>query len=268
MDETYQPKSMVQEDVAKGGQIVGQPVSPIKSSTENRLTSFTDSQAQDAAAANTHSYADQINAQYSAAQEQIRNNIDYQTQFNQNAARREYEDSIRDYRNQYRNTTTDMYQGMDNAALTARANGQFGGSATAEVGAVQSEYQKQRQALSLKQQQMATDTVREIEALRAQGEFDKADALLRTRQQQFQALYDDAVRVDENRWANERYQIGLDREDAAIIRDQERYDKTYLQQLGQAFMNMGVMPAANMLEAMGIDKASAQSYINAIKMGY
>jgi hypothetical protein len=234
----------------------------------DRAANATAAQTQDAAAANTKSYADAINAQYNAAQQQQENAIDYRTQVNQNNARRAYEDSMKDYRNQYRDMTTDMYQGMDNAALVARANGQFGGSATAEVGAVQSEYQKQRQALSLKQQQMATDTVREIENLRAQGEFDKADALLKSRQQQFQALYEDAVRVDENRWNNEKYQTGLQREDEAIVREQQQYDKAYLQQLGQAFMNMGVMPAANMLQAMGLDRSSAQSYINAVLMGY
>ena len=115
---------------------------------------------------------------------------------------------------------------------------------------------------------LATDTVREVENLRAQGEFDKADALLKSRQQQFQSLYEDAVRVDENRWANEQYQTGLQREDTAIEREQTLYDKSYLQQLGLAFMKMGVVPAQNMLDAMGLDRSSAQSYVNAVLMGY
>ena len=234
----------------------------------DRAANATAAQQQNAAAANTKSYADAINAQYNAAQQQAENTIDYRTQQNINNAQRTYEDSIRDYRNQYRDQTTDMYKAMDNAALVARANGQFGGSATAQVGAVQSEYQKQRQALSLQQQKLATDTVREVENLRAQGEFDKADALLKSRQQQFQSLYEDAVRVDENRWANEQYQTGLQREDTAIEREQTLYDKSYLQQLGLAFMKMGVVPAQNMLDAMGLDRSSAQSYVNAVLMGY
>jgi hypothetical protein len=136
-----------------------------------------------------------------------------------------------------------MYSSMDNQALMSRANGQYGGMAAAQLGAVQNDYQLQRQQLALQQQKLATDTLRDVEDLRTQGEYDKADALLKANQQRFQALYEDAVRVDENQYANDQWQTTLEREDAEIQRQQEQTEKSYLQQLGQLFLSAGAMPS-------------------------
>ena len=223
--------------------------------------------ADEAKAANTKSYAGDIRGQWANYAEQQRNTIDQKTNQDINKAQRTYEDSLGDYKKQYRDATTDMYQGMDNAALTADTSGRYGGMATAQVNSIQNDYQRQRQQLALQQQKLATDTAREIEDLRAQGEFDKADALLKARQQEFQALYEDAVRVDENQYSNWKYDNTLQREDEAIDREQKQNDKAYLQKLGQSFMSMGVMPSTAMLEAMGLNQATAQLYINAVLGG-
>ena len=172
-----------------------------------------------------------------------------------------------DYQKQYRDATAKMYQGMDNQALMSDVSGQYGGMATASVADIQSAYQQQRQQLALQQQKLALDTAREIEDLRAQGEYDKADALLKARQLEAQQLYDDAVRVDENRWSNQQYQAALDREDAAIQRDQQNSDLDYQRSMGMAFLNNGILPPDNILSAMGIDAATAQQYINAVQLG-
>lgn len=237
-------------------------------STENTTKVFTEEDTQEASAANTKSYANAITQQYDNYIQQSQNNIDNQVKLAEDAATRSYEDTIEDYQKQYREATTSMYTQMDNQALMSRANGQFGGMATASVGAIQSDYQKARQEISLQQQKLATDTVREIADLRAQGEFDKADALLQARQQEFQALYDDAVRVDENQYSNEQWQTAIDRDDAAILREQEQNELDYMRNMGQAFLSVGVMPSTSMLNAMGIDTATAQLYINAVKAGY
>lgn len=241
--------------------------------TQQNMTVTGKAPSQDAAtadaakSANTKSYADAINGQWNAYAQQQQNNIDQQTQQNVNKEQRSYEDSISDYQKQYRDATTNMYQGMDNAALTADVSGQRGGMATAQVNSIQNQYQRQRQSLALQQQKLATDTAREIEDLRAQGEFDKADALLKARQQQFQQLYEDAVRVDENQYSDWKYDNTLEREDQSIQRDQANSDKEYLQKLGQGFLNLGVMPSESMLNAMGMSQATAQLYINAVQAG-
>jgi hypothetical protein len=223
---------------------------------------------QEAAASNTKSYADAITAQYDAYAKQQQNSIGYQTEKNIDRSVRSYEDAAGDYQSQNQSLTANMYSSMDNQALMSRANGQYGGMAAAQVGAVQNSYQLQRQQLALQQQKLATDTLREVEDLRTQGEYDQADALLKANQQRFQALYEDAVRVDENRYANDQWQTTMDREDAEIQRQQEQTERSYLQQLGQLFLSAGAMPSKAMLEAMGLDQATAQQYINMLLAGY
>jgi len=227
-----------------------------------------------ASAANTRSYADLINQQYQAYNQRQAAATDYATQQNINAAARTYEEAVPEYQRQYQTQTVNMLQGADNAALNARAGGEFGGMATLRTNTVQSAYQQQRQQLALQQQKLAADTIRQISSLRAQGEFDKADQLLRSRQREFQALYEDAIRVDENQWANEQYDItnaredeGIDRNEESIQRQKAQDDKQYLQSLGKTFLDAGVMPSDVMLSAMGLDQSTAQLYINAVLMG-
>lgn len=231
------------------------------------VSAATQEQKDEAAASNTKSYADMISQQYDSYVQQKQNNIDYQTRIQQEKAARAYEDAIGNYQKQYRDATAKMYQGMDNQALVSDVSGQYGGMATASVADIQAAYQQQRQQLSLQQQKLALDTAREVEDLRKQGEFDKADALLQARQLEAQQLYDDAVRVDENRWSNQQYQTALDREDAEILREQQNSDLDYQRSMGMAFLNYGLLPPDNILSAMGIDAATAQKYINAVQMG-
>ena len=233
-----------------------------------------DAETQEAKAANTKSYADNISKQYDAYVQGKQNQIDYQTEYQQNQAERNYADAVAGYQKQYRDLTSSMYQNMDNQALSSYVSGQRGGMATRSVGEIQNDYQLQRQALANKQQKLATDTAREIEDLRAQGEFDKADALLEARQQEFQQLYADAVRVDENQYTNQQYDTALEREDAAIEREEaatereyQEQDTAYLRSLGMMFLQQGVIPPDNVLSSMGIDRATAQSLVSQIKLG-
>lgn len=222
---------------------------------------------QESKAANTKSYADSITKQYDAYLQGTQNQIDYQTQYKENQARRNYEDAVAGYQKQYRDLTASMYQNMDNQALSSQISGQRGGMATRSVGEIQNDYQQQRQALAFQQQKLATDTAREIENLRAQGEFDKADALLEARQQEFQQLYADAVRVDENQYANQQYDTAVEREDEAIAREQETSDLAYTRSIGMMFLQQGLLPPDTILSSMGLDRATAQALVEQIKLG-
>lgn len=238
------------------------------SSTEGTTSSFSEADTSEAQAANTKSYADLITSQYNDYIQGKQNQIDYQTEQSINQTQRQYDDAVSEYQKQYRDLTTGMYQTMDNNALMARVNGQRGGMGTLSVNTAQADYQAQRQELSLKQQQLATDTAREIEELRANGEFEKADALLEARQLQFQQLYADAVRVDENQYANEQYETVLQREDASIEREQATTERNYKRELGMAFLNAGVVPPDDILTEMGIDATTAKTIANRIALGY
>lgn len=224
--------------------------------------------AEYAANANTTSYADNINMQYDNMAQQTQQNIDRQVQQGVNTAVYGYQDAVPTYQQNYRQATINQYNGADNAALNARASGQYGGMATSNVNAVQTMYQQQRAQIAQQQQKLAEQTVRQVADLRAQGEFKKADQLLQQSQQRFQQLYEDAVRVDENTYGNWQYQNEIERDDAEIARQEAQAEKEYQQSLGLTLLKMGVMPDASILTALGISSSTAQQYINMVLYGY
>lgn len=228
----------------------------------------TANQSADASNANTKSYSDSINSMYDMADQQVRNNLDYQYNQGINSAYRSYEDAAPSYGKQYGDATINMYQGADNSALASRMNGQYGGMATQQAGAVMTQYQQARQEISKAQEKLATDTVRQVEELRAQKKFKEADQLLQNAQRRFSALYEDAVRVDENQYSNWQYENSLQREDSQINQNIAQSDKEYQQSLGLSFLKAGVMPPQSFLDALGITSSTAQSYINMVLMGY
>ena len=126
-------------------------------------------------------------------------------------------------------------------------------------------YDQQRANIAAQQAQLEKDITRQVADLRSQGEYAKADAALQAAQQQFQQLYTDALRRDTNLRGNYEYVTGLQREDQKIQRDQETADKEFAQKMGELMMSKGIMPEDGMLSAMGIDQATAQLYINAVK---
>jgi hypothetical protein len=128
-------------------------------------------------------------------------------------------------------------------------------------------YDQQRAAIYQARAQLQKDTARQLSDLQAQGEYEKADALLAAKQQELQQIYEDALRADTNLRGNYEYQVGLQREDEEIQREQEETDKSWLRSIGEMFLQKGVMPTDSSLEAMGIDQATAQLYIDALGYG-
>ena len=66
----------------------------------------------------------------------------------------------------------------DNAALYAEARGDRGGIGQAQYSEIEAQRLRNHQAINTAQTTMAAETARQIAALRAKGEFQKADALL------------------------------------------------------------------------------------------
>ena len=224
---------------------------------------------------NETDHSDLIRQEWDVYRQQQENAADYETGKNVRRAVRDYEDAAPGYREAYGRETRDMYRAMDNAALTARTAGEYGGMATERVREAGSGYLQRRQELSLEQERLATDTLQAVASLRAAGEFDKADAALKAGQGELRALYEEAVRLDDNRWSNDKYDDArrreeekLTREDASILREEDETRRQYLQRLGQTFLNAGVMPSEEMLEAMNLSREMARSYVNAVLNGY
>lgn len=82
------------------------------------------------------------------------------------------------YATEQNNITADELNALDNAALYVEARGDRGGIGAAQYNEIQNTAAQNRLAVQNAQTKLSTDTMRQIGDLRAQGEFDKADALL------------------------------------------------------------------------------------------
>ena len=92
----------------------------------------------------------------------------------------------------------DERQAMDSTALYAELRGDRGGIGQAQYASVQNTAAVNRQQVSREQQRLATETAQRIEALRREGEFQKADAVLELTQKHLAAL------MELERWAQEK----------------------------------------------------------------
>ena len=100
-------------------------------------------------------------------------------------------------------TYRDERNALDNSALYAETRGDRGGIGKAQYNAIQAAALANRQAVNQAQIQLAASTNSQIADLRAQGEFEKADALLQIAQTYLEKL------LDMEKWAAE---FGLDQQ--------------------------------------------------------
>ena len=84
----------------------------------------------------------------------------------------------------------DERNALDNSALYAEARGDRGGIGQTQYNQIQATAAANRQAVSTAQTQLAAETSRQIARLRAEGEFEKADALLELSQTYLLKLLD------------------------------------------------------------------------------
>ena len=215
-------------------------------------------------ASNTDSYAEAITKQYADAVKAQNGAVDQNVSLGQEA--------LSSVNQRGQNALNDMsgvaaqdYKDMKTVESGIEQNNgnrqQIGQS---QYGIAENSYDQQRASIEAARAQLEKDVARQVADLKAQGEYAKADAALQAAQQRFQQLYADALRVDTNLRSNYEYQTGLQREDAAIQREQDNSDTAWLRKMGEALMAKGVTPPDNMLAAMGIDSSAAQQYINKI----
>ena len=164
-----------------------------------------------------------------------------------------------------RNAGNDLQDSYAARDAIEQNNGNRQGIGYTQYGQNEISYDQQRANIAAQQAQLEKDITRQVADLRSQGEYEKADAVLQTAQEKFQQLYTDALRRDTNLRSNYEYITGLQRDDKKIQRDQETADKEFAQKMGELLMSKGLMPEDSMLTAMGIDKSTAQLYVNAVK---
>jgi len=113
-----------------------------------------------------------------AAQQQQEAKIDYATQQGITELQRAEQDAQEQFQTQRDQVAADEAKALDNQALYAERRGDRGGIGAVQYAAIQNAAMENRRAVNQAQTKLATDTSRQIADLRAQGEFEKADALL------------------------------------------------------------------------------------------
>lgn len=178
------------------------------------------------------------------------------------------------YQVQRDQTATDEARALDNAALYAELRGDRGGIGLAQYNAIQNTAAENRLSVNEAQTEMAAQTQRQITALRAQGELEKADKLLEISQsylkqlislEQWAAEYQlsaEKFRQTVREWENE-FALSASKvtgsylgEDTLTVRE---YGRKLLSQSGEALLAAGVLPSAEQLEAMGLTEVQARA---------
>lgn len=224
------------------------------------------------------SYLDQWLA---AAQQQQTQKVDYATQQAIAELLRTKQDAEATFQEQRNQIAVDEAKAKDNQALYAERRGDRGGIGAAQYDAIMANAAQNRLAVNQAQTKLATDTARQISDLRAQGEFEKADALLSLSQQYLSQL------MSLQQWAME-YNLSVAQFNTNLAQWQAEYEMAVaditgyyngkptlqyqqyqtetLAEQGWMFLNAGIPPTESQLAAMGISASQAQDYITAQKI--
>lgn len=216
---------------------------------------------------------------FETSKNQSNQQIDYATNKGVNELNRAMEDAAPKFQTQRNQNATDEARALDNAALYAEARGDRGGIGQSQYNEIQSAALQNRQAINAAQTKLATDTARQIADLRAQGEFEKADSLLKLTQQklsqlmsleQWGAQY--AMSQEQMRQSLEQWQKEYDLNKANVTgyftdgtptRAATESAREAAAGIASALLEAGIMPNDEQLKALGMTSDQAQSYITA-----
>lgn len=164
----------------------------------------------------------------------------------------------------------DEAQALDNSALYAELRGDRGGIGRAQYDSIQNTAAGTRQSIRQAQAQLDADTSRQIAELCAQGEYEKANAVLEAAQQQLAQLQDieklaieynlnvdklnNALAQQERQWNEEQARTAVEDARYADERDYER-GQTALDRegrLAEAMLKNGLPLTQPQRQALGI----------------
>ena len=232
---------------------------------------------------------------YQSAQQQQQNTVDFGTNQAILELLRAQQDAEAQYQEQRNQIAIDEAKAKDNQALYAEQRGDKGGIGAAQYDTIMNTAAQNRLQVNSAQTKLATDTSRQIADLRAQGEYEKADALLTLSQQYLSQL------MSLEQWAAE-YNLSVAQFNASLKQWQAEFDlkvadllgsyngqqtlsakefafnqqqyqdslkadqEKKLASAGEILLAAGIMPSASQLAAMGMSETDAQSYITAQKV--
>ena len=211
---------------------------------------------------------------YSSAQQQQKQQIDYAVNQGVKELQRAEEDAQKQFQTQQNQVDIDEAKALDNQALYAEARGDRGGIGQAQYGQIQATAMTNRRAINTARTELATNTARQIADLRAQGEFQKADAILQLTQnylsqlneiQMWEAEYNLTVEQmnEQIRQWNESFAV-----EVANLTGTYNGQKTRAAREAEAEIALGMLQAgytlseeqlANLLSVYNISGATAES---------
>lgn len=224
-----------------------------------------------------------------AAIDQQNGKIDYAVAQAVAELERALEDAQPKFKEQAEAVARDEMQGLDNSALYAEARGDKGGIGQSQYNEIQAAAAKNRLTVQQEQTKLATDTARQIADLRAQGEFEKADAALEIAQSYLsqligleqwsaefglsEAQFQESIRQWEAEYnlAMQQFRVDTDLSYAQLTGKLSDgtltlNGKSQLADMGEALLSAGIMPSADQLEAMGMTEAQAGQYLTMMQL--
>lgn len=222
-----------------------------------------------------------------AAQEQAKLQADYATKTGIDELKRAEEDAQAQFQTQRDQIEASRAKASDNQVLYNERRGDRGGIGAAQYDSIANTAAQNQLAVNQAQVKLSTDTARQIADLRAQGEFQKADALLQLSQTYLQQLISiqqwgaefnlsvDQFNKQIEQW-NYEYELkvadllGSYRGQQTLASKQYDFDREYktagltgtfrgqqtlesraaLAEAGIALAQAGIQPSASQLEAM------------------
>ena len=239
-----------------------------------------------------NSMQDMLEQWRQAALEQNSGAIDYEVQRAVTALERALADAQPQFKEQIEGVARDELQGLDNSALYAEARGDKGGIGKSQYNEIQAQAAENRLTVQQAQAKLSTDTARQIEDLRSQGEFEKADAALEIAQTYLSQLISIEQWAAEMQLSREQFQQSIRQWEAEyqlamrqFLTDQElsyaqmtgrfsdgtstlaasQYQQEQLANMGYALLESGIQPSAEQLAAMGMTESQAQAYLSSMR---
>lgn len=219
---------------------------------------------------------------FETSRDQSNQQIDYATEKGTTELNRALEDAAPQFQTQRNQLAANEARALDNAALYAEARGDRGGIGQSQYNEIQSAALQNRQAINSAQTKLATDTARQIADLRAQGEFEKADNLLKLTQQKLSqlmsleqwgaqyAMSQEQMRQSLEQWQKE-YELNKANvtgffTDGTPTRAAAESAREASASIASALLQAGIMPNEEQLKALGMTAEQAQSYITALSL--
>lgn len=209
------------------------------------------------------------------AESQVSGEIDFAVQQAVAELDRVLRNAQSQYKEQNESVDRDAMQALDNSALYAELRGDKGGIGWEQYNAIQNTAARNHLAVQQAQTKLATDTARQIEDLRAQGEFQKANEVLELAQTYLSQLLSLEKWAAEVSLAERKFQDSVDRWKAEYAMDQQKLQISQNQwqqeftasqnkrvaSMGEALLQAGVVPTAEQLKAMGMNAQQADSFL-------